>query len=525
VKAIIGPVIIAVVSIVLSSPLLHPRPSAAQGAPGYNGAVLPLSPGKTGSEARGIAERGWAPLTIVGTMEDSIPTASCWIQDAQQWTAHELPGLHPGAPSWANAVDHVAWSGGEWTLVVGAAICSTGTPRPMRWDNVKNTPWNANPLSTWTGGHGEAYGLFLPDGTPVRALICGWVDESPPVDVVSIACTIGLRTVEIWEVTPTGERLMRPPFGAGLESYANDIASSGPGVLFVVGSGDGGGGVWKPQLWTSQDDGETWSNEELPLPLGVDGGEVVDCDHENGHWLGAGFGVTTSGITVPLLWDLDTGAAGGAWVVHQLPLPAADEGGVNASVHKRPGRTTYASIILKSGLTSEVGIWIDDDTGGWMLYEAADYLLNPGIGTPVAPSGVDGYGRIAVKFPTLPATASSAAATQTGTVAGVLIPEPATDAGQSTPRLIALTAAPNPFASGVRIGYTSPRDAPVTVTIHDVAGRVVATLERGTAVAGRERVVRWDGTSHSGRRAASGVYFVRVETPHEIATTKIVRLH
>jgi hypothetical protein len=54
---------------------------------------------------------------------------------------------------------------------------------------------------------------------------------------------------------------------------------------------------------------------------------------------------------------------------------------------------------------------------------------------------------------------------------------------------------------------------------------VVTTLERGTVVAGRERVVRWDGTSHSGRRAASGVYFVRVETPHEIATTKIVRLH
>ena len=99
--------------------------------------------------------------------------AACWIRVAQTWTAHELPGLEPNGDSWAHAVVHVPWTLGEYTIVAGAAVDSQATRKPMTWDNVTNQPWSGHALPTLNGGDGEARGLFLPDGTPVRALYCG----------------------------------------------------------------------------------------------------------------------------------------------------------------------------------------------------------------------------------------------------------------------------------------------------------------------------------------------------------------
>jgi hypothetical protein len=53
---------------------------------------------------------------------------------------------------------------------------------------------------------------------------------------------------------------------------------------------------------------------------------------------------------------------------------------------------------------------------------------------------------------------------------------------------------------------------------------VVTRLDQRQVAAGRERVVRWSGMGDSGERAASGIYFVRVATPYEISTVKIVKL-
>lgn len=510
---------------------LHVAPAAGQSDVLFLDATgLPLSVGATGATARGISERGWEPLTIVGTVENTQSNASCWIRVSTQWSAHVLPGLDPDGESRANAVDHVTIGPGEWTLVVGAAVDGNGAQRPVRWEHVTNMSWTVHPLLTLSGGNGEAYGLFLPDGTPVRALVCGWADETPPMAATGDATSgaTNLRVPVIWETTTTaGERIMRPTYGTGLEAHVNDIASSGAGAFVAVGGGQNSVGQWMPQLWTSLDDGETWSNEAMPLPLGVASGEALDCDHEVGHMLGAGWGQSTAGLTVPLVWDLDTSVPAGVWVVHELPLPTSDEGGQNAYIHKRPGRLKYSNIVLKGGLNAEMGLWLDDAIGGgWTWYGPADYLLNPEIGTPVAPAGIDALGRIAVTIAPPPPTGASITAAQAGTIAGVLIPSPATgiDDGRSTPRLIAVSASPNPFNPGVRIGYTLPRDGRVTVTIHDVTGRVVAHLDEGRAPAGEERVVRWNGTARNGERAASGVYFVRVATPHEIATVKVVKV-
>jgi flagellar hook assembly protein FlgD len=71
-------------------------------------------------------------------------------------------------------------------------------------------------------------------------------------------------------------------------------------------------------------------------------------------------------------------------------------------------------------------------------------------------------------------------------------------------------ARPNPFNPSTTIAYSLAGRSHVTIHVYDVAGRVVRTLVDGEAEAG-EHVIVWDGTTDSGERAASGVYFVKME--------------
>ncbi|MBM3314300.1 hypothetical protein FJY71_00455 [candidate division WOR-3 bacterium] len=48
--------------------------------------------------------------------------------------------------------------------------------------------------------------------------------------------------------------------------------------------------------------------------------------------------------------------------------------------------------------------------------------------------------------------------------------------------------------------------------IRDLSGRAVRTLASGVQQPGRHGVV-WNGTDDQGRRAARGVYFVRLDVP------------
>lgn len=485
--------------------------------------------GFTKSKALGIAKNGWAPLTMVGVMETTSgqDKASCWIYTSQQWMTHELPGLDPNGDSWANGVVHVPWTGGEYTAVAGASADSTSTYKPMSWCNVTNQPWEGHALMTLNGGDGEARDLFLPDGTPVRTLYCGWAGETPPTAAKGPvrAATMKIAVPMIWETMSTGERLLRPDFGVGLAGAVNNIGSSGLDGFIAVGGGETStGSPWRPQVWMSVDDGETWQNTELPLPVGMDMGEATDhTGHENGHILMvSGYARATIGLRTPVVWDIDLDMAVPMWVAHELPLPSGKEGGQNNHIHKLPGRLKFAGAVLNA--EDELAVWTDDGTG-WVVELPADYLVNPEAGTPIAAAGIDAFGRIAATaLPPEPVALASRTAAQTDTSVAVLVPSPATGVGPApTPRTyIALTASPNPFNPTVRIGYTLPQDGRVTLTIYDAAGRVVTSFDEGRARAGVERAVYWDGTTRSGERATSGVYFVRVATGYEIATAKIV---
>jgi hypothetical protein len=68
---------------------------------------------------------------------------------------------------------------------------------------------------------------------------------------------------------------------------------------------------------------------------------------------------------------------------------------------------------------------------------------------------------------------------------------------------------PNPFSRTTSISYVLPAEGEVTLTVHDVAGRLVARLVQEHQGVG-SHTAHWDGMSDDGTAVLSGVYFYRL---------------
>lgn len=96
---------------------------------------------------------------------------------------------------------------------------------------------------------------------------------------------------------------------------------------------------------------------------------------------------------------------------------------------------------------------------------------------------------------------------------------PATELGSpgSPPAAIALSASrPNPFHERTRFTVSLPRAARLQLTVHDVAGRLVASLASGTWPAGRHEF-EWRGAG-----VRDGLYFVRLTVEGRTWSTRAV---
>jgi hypothetical protein len=83
---------------------------------------------------------------------------------------------------------------------------------------------------------------------------------------------------------------------------------------------------------------------------------------------------------------------------------------------------------------------------------------------------------------------------------------------------------PNPTAAGTSFELAIPQGrGSATVSVYDLAGRLVQTLARGEVTPGRH-VLTWDGRDRSGALAAPGVYLAKLEAPHVTAMRKITLL-
>jgi hypothetical protein len=91
----------------------------------------------------------------------------------------------------------------------------------------------------------------------------------------------------------------------------------------------------------------------------------------------------------------------------------------------------------------------------------------------------------------------------------------------SRPTLRLRSAAPNPFNPRTRIGFDLPEAGPVRLTVHDVQGRLVATLLDEERRPGPHEIV-WEGRDSRGRPVASGVYFLRLEAVGGSEASRVV---
>ncbi len=70
---------------------------------------------------------------------------------------------------------------------------------------------------------------------------------------------------------------------------------------------------------------------------------------------------------------------------------------------------------------------------------------------------------------------------------------------------------PNPFNPSTTLSYELQAPATVSLTIYDVAGKTVKQLVAAESRAGGFHDVLWDGRDETGRVAAAGVYFYRLD--------------
>jgi hypothetical protein len=91
---------------------------------------------------------------------------------------------------------------------------------------------------------------------------------------------------------------------------------------------------------------------------------------------------------------------------------------------------------------------------------------------------------------------------------GAPLREKADPPDPSTPRITAV--GPNPFRDETWLDLALPRGTPpASIQVFDLSGRIVQTLGVDAANGASSRVV-WDGRDASGRRVASGAYFLRL---------------
>ena len=85
---------------------------------------------------------------------------------------------------------------------------------------------------------------------------------------------------------------------------------------------------------------------------------------------------------------------------------------------------------------------------------------------------------------------------------------------------------PNPFNPETWIPYRLAEEAFVTLTIYDLNGQVVRTLDVGHRIAAvyenRSKAIYWDGRNEVGEQVASGVYFYNLSTGNYSATRKML---
>ncbi len=80
---------------------------------------------------------------------------------------------------------------------------------------------------------------------------------------------------------------------------------------------------------------------------------------------------------------------------------------------------------------------------------------------------------------------------------------------------------PNPFNPSTTIKFDLPKKTDVTLTVYNVLGQKVSTLFDGEKTAGKYEA-DWDGTSQTGVKVSSGMYFYKLVADGFVSTKKML---
>ncbi|MCY3735846.1 MAG: T9SS type A sorting domain-containing protein, partial [Gemmatimonadaceae bacterium] len=86
---------------------------------------------------------------------------------------------------------------------------------------------------------------------------------------------------------------------------------------------------------------------------------------------------------------------------------------------------------------------------------------------------------------------------------------------------LAVRSAPNPFNPSTTLHFQLPEAGPVTLTVYNTAGQVVARLVRGEILGTGLHAREWYGTDEHGRLLASGLYLYRLIASGQLRVGKL----
>ncbi|MDY6914761.1 MAG: FlgD immunoglobulin-like domain containing protein [Candidatus Cloacimonadota bacterium] len=91
------------------------------------------------------------------------------------------------------------------------------------------------------------------------------------------------------------------------------------------------------------------------------------------------------------------------------------------------------------------------------------------------------------------------------------------------PKISKVNNYPNPFNPQTTIRFQTNQNTNVKVTIYNLKGEKVTTLQNGYLSAGNHNIV-WDGRNRMGKDVTSGIYFYKISTPQYSKTQKMILL-
>jgi VWFA-related protein len=97
------------------------------------------------------------------------------------------------------------------------------------------------------------------------------------------------------------------------------------------------------------------------------------------------------------------------------------------------------------------------------------------------------------------------------------------ESNMSAPIFYSLSSYPNPFNSRTTIEFDLPVEGDVRVDVVNILGQSIRTLQDEKMSAGSYKIA-WDGANEIGEQVVTGMYLIRLKTPQQHLTRKILYL-